>query len=264
MKKILVLIILLINLTAFGQKQNNKPNIIDKSTLEFQEQNLINFEKLIIDNKMPRGDGIETKYDDKQYLLIVWKGGSNNNIFNYSVENMALIGYEYIKVSISDSRHKVYVYRNCSKNLVFEVTEWFSEKKVSLSLQWYDGSIKNQIGYLMYCDLFGNNTKEIINKKISEDENTSSNNELANYENKKIVSYPLIPDNPNKVTGRVFVMIQCDSKGNVITSSIEERLTKVTDKELLENCKKAALRAKMNANEISSNIRKCIIVFNFK
>ena len=118
-----------------------------------KDRTLPYFERVILDRKIPVGEGIQTKYDDKQWRLITWKGGTSSKIYNYSMEKMDMLGYEFVKVSISDNRHKVYVYRNCKKSLIFEVTEWFNERILILDLKWYDKNIKNKIGYLMFCDL---------------------------------------------------------------------------------------------------------------
>jgi|GEM_PF-2230692 len=133
---------------------NTKMSSVNGTVIvEAENKTLPNLEKIILSGKKPIGEGIQTKYDDEQWRLITWRAGSSNKIYNYSIEKMDMLGYEFVKVSISDRRHKVYVYRNCNKNLVLEVNEWFDEKMLVLDLKWYDKSIKNRIGYLMFCDL---------------------------------------------------------------------------------------------------------------
>lgn len=136
---------------------NNQVDIAVVSTslkvdVSDEQINLKKFEELIIGNKIPISDKVAYKYNDKLWRLVSWRE-SNSKIYKFNQEKLDLLGYEFVKTSIDDYAHKTNVYRNCTKGLVLEITEWFSEKIVSISLNWYDKSIRPRIGYLVYCDL---------------------------------------------------------------------------------------------------------------
>ncbi|KQC00687.1 hypothetical protein [Pedobacter sp. Hv1] len=136
----------------FDFKLISETNTDSRVSITDTEIGTLKLERLIINNITPTGNKIATKYNDKLWRLINWRE-STNKIYKYSLEKMNLLGYEFVNISVNDGAHKTYVYRNCIKGLVFEVTEWFSEGIISLNLNWYDKSIKNRIGSLIYCDL---------------------------------------------------------------------------------------------------------------
>jgi hypothetical protein len=69
--------------------------------------------------------------------------------FKYSNDALDKLGYEYIKTSESNSQ-RTKVYRNCSKSIAIEITEWY-DLKLSISMQWYSKDVKGRTIYLMTC-----------------------------------------------------------------------------------------------------------------
>jgi hypothetical protein len=108
------------------------------------------FENYIVTETPPPLDlaAYQTKYE-RDYKVIVWND-KLSNAYSYSTEVLAKTNFEYLGKSDEDDNHITFVYRDCSKNLIVEVTEWYNSK-LSISMQWYSPSVKRSIGYLKYC-----------------------------------------------------------------------------------------------------------------
>lgn len=115
--------------------------IIDTKTVTY-------FEKLIIKGNEPHDLDVQTQYE-ADMRVIVWNDSLIKD-YKYSNEAFDRLGYEYVKTNEGDDYQRSKVYRNCSKGIVIEVTEWYGIK-ISIAMQWYSESVKNQIGYLMFC-----------------------------------------------------------------------------------------------------------------
>lgn len=116
------------------------------------------FEKYIIEGNKPFDLDIVTKYE-KDYRAIIWNESLIKD-YKYSNEQLDKSGYEFVKKNEGDNSQSSKVYRNCSKGIVIEVTEWYGTK-LTISMQWYETSVRRSIGYLMYCDSKKQTTAEI-------------------------------------------------------------------------------------------------------
>ncbi len=108
------------------------------------------YEKMVIEGQLPSDPDVQTKYEGGVYRAIIWSDKLSNSS-KYSQEEIEKLGYVYLKVSISDNDHINYLYRNCEKNLLLNVTEWYSTK-LAIDIQWYSNDAKHSIGYLMSCN----------------------------------------------------------------------------------------------------------------
>lgn len=108
------------------------------------------YEKFVISGQKPTDANVQTKYDDRDYRGIFWSD-KLTNASTYIRQEIEKLGYEYVKVTVNDRQHITYAYRNCKKNLLLDVTEWYNIK-ISLAIQWFSNSVKPSIGYLMWCD----------------------------------------------------------------------------------------------------------------
>lgn len=105
---------------------------------------------MLINNERPSVSNVQIKYDDKDYRALVFTD-ILSKAPKYTTEEIEKLNYEYIGVSINDSQHKSYTYRNCRYNILLEVTEWYNTKLV-ISLQWYSAAMRNVIPYLRSCN----------------------------------------------------------------------------------------------------------------
>lgn len=124
---------------------SNSTNIDNSPTL------ISKYEKLVIAGIVPEDPNVQTKYDERDMRGIFWHDNLSNASL-YTREEIEKLGYEYVKVTIDDNDQITTCYRNCRKNLLLEVTEWYN-MKISLDIEWFSNSVKHSIGYLMYCDL---------------------------------------------------------------------------------------------------------------
>ncbi len=118
-----------------------------ESIITDERKSIPYFEKFVsVGNKPPDID-IQTQFN-ADMRVIVW-----NEIltmgFKYSNDALDKLGYEYIKTSESNSQ-RTKVYRNCSKSIAIEITEWY-DLKLSISMQWYSKDVKGRTIYLMTC-----------------------------------------------------------------------------------------------------------------
>ena len=133
--------------------QNQEENTIKASkkvSIKKEEQTISTFEKYILINHEPYGDGITSRYDNKDWRIISWHE-SIGKLYKYSTEKLDILGYEYLGVTVNDDRHRTTTYRSCKSGIVLSVTEWYLEQKVSLSMQWYSPEVRRAIGYLRFC-----------------------------------------------------------------------------------------------------------------
>ena len=105
------------------------------------------FEDCIINQKIPQYC-VDYKYEGS-YRVIVWNDPLIKN-YKYSSEAFDKLGYDYVKTTDGDNSQYSEIYRNCSKGIVVEVTEWYNFK-LSISIQWYATNVRRSIGYLMFC-----------------------------------------------------------------------------------------------------------------
>ncbi|AMS25694.1 hypothetical protein AEM51_00345 [Bacteroidetes bacterium UKL13-3] len=110
----------------------------------------------------PSDSDVQTKYET-DYRVIVWNDPLIKD-YKYSNEAFDKLGYEFVKKNEGDNYQRSKIYRSCSKGIIVEVTEWYNVK-LSISLQWYQPSVRKSIGYLMYCDM-KKQTNEEINKDL--------------------------------------------------------------------------------------------------
>lgn len=108
------------------------------------------YENLVIKGQTPSDASVQTKYDDRDYHAIFW-GDKLSNASMYARQEIEKLGYEYIKITDNDNQHITYTYRNCKKNLLLEITEWYNYK-ISVDIQWFSNAVKGSTGYLMFCN----------------------------------------------------------------------------------------------------------------
>ncbi|MFN0188677.1 MAG: hypothetical protein ACKVQV_08245 [Bacteroidia bacterium] len=106
------------------------------------------FEKFAIQGNEPPDADVQTQYQTDM-RVIVWNDPLIKD-YKYSNEAFDKLGYEFVKTNAGDKSNRSKVYRNCSKGIVIEVTEWYGIK-FSIAMQWYSSTVKNQISYLMFC-----------------------------------------------------------------------------------------------------------------
>lgn len=129
------------------------PTATEESETEAKNSNyslIAKYEKYVVAGQKPSDPKVETKYDDRDYRAIFWSDKLSNASL-YIRQEIEKLGYEYVKITINDRQHITYAYRNCKKNLLLDVTEWYNYK-LSIDIQWFSNSVKGGIGYLMYCD----------------------------------------------------------------------------------------------------------------
>ena len=80
---------------------------------------------------------------------IVWNDYLKN-ADKYSQEALELLGYTYLKMTVSDNSHNTVAYRNCNTGIAIEVTEWYN-LKISISIQWYPKNVRSGIYYFLSC-----------------------------------------------------------------------------------------------------------------
>jgi hypothetical protein len=108
-----------------------------------------NYQEYVINNKEPNIEGVQTKYDNRDFRVILW----NDKLYNKSIYNeksMKDLGYDYMGVTEDDSNHITYTYRNCQKNLILDVTEWYNIK-LSIYISWFSDVVKNSSGRFIGC-----------------------------------------------------------------------------------------------------------------
>ena len=113
-----------------------------------QDDKISYYEKLVIKGDNPYEEGVETKYKN-DYRVLVWRAELIKD-YKYNNEAFDKHGYEYVKTNKGDRYQTSKVYRNCAKGVVCEVTKWYG-MKLSISISWYDESIRRSIGVLRFC-----------------------------------------------------------------------------------------------------------------
>lgn len=124
------------------------------ATEEAEENNsnslIAKYEKCVINGQKPAEANVQTKYDNRDFRAIIF-GDKLSNVSLYTRQEIEKLGYEYLKITVDDYQHRTYSYRNCKKNILLDITEWYNYK-ISIDIQWFSNSVKPTIGYLMYCD----------------------------------------------------------------------------------------------------------------
>ncbi len=136
------------------KKISNNFNSHTKPKIENSLSLITTYEKLVINNEEPNLEGVQTKYDDKDYRVIIW----NDKLYNktlYNNKSLKDLGYDYIGITQDDSRHITYSYRNCEKNLTLELTEWY-DLKLSIFVSWFSDVVKNSSGKFIGCSSSNN------------------------------------------------------------------------------------------------------------
>lgn len=85
------------------------------------------------------------KYTE-DFKVILWKEGLSKS-YLYSMEYLVKQDYQFMTREKND-KSQISVYRNCDKNIVLEVTEYFNSEIV-VSMKWYKN--KDKTIYLQYC-----------------------------------------------------------------------------------------------------------------
>ncbi|MDB5005699.1 MAG: hypothetical protein JWP45_92 [Mucilaginibacter sp.] len=144
--------------SAIEKKQNNYNNqsgeYHSKATITAPLASIPQYEKLVINNIRPNSLDVQTKYDDKDFRVILW----NDKLYNkslYNEKNLKDLGYDYMGVTEDDNGHITYSYRNCEKNLILDVTEWYNIK-LSIYISWYSTVVKNSSGRFIGCSSSNN------------------------------------------------------------------------------------------------------------
>lgn len=125
-----------------GFTQAKQANVEDKRSITY-------FEKFIIAGNKPIGTNVETKYDN-DYRAIIWSDPLIKD-YKYSNEAFDKLGYEFVTETEGDNYQSSKTYRNCSKSIIIEVTEWYGVK-LSIAMQWYSPRVKKGVGYLAFCE----------------------------------------------------------------------------------------------------------------
>ncbi len=134
MKNIIFYFVAFMSLSSFAQTSS------DSKTLKY-------FETCILNSDYP-DNSVSHKYEN-DYRLIVWDDLLIKD-YKYSNAEFDKLGYDFVKINDGDGNQSSKVYRNCSKGIVIEVTEWYNYK-ISISMQWYAPNVRNGIGELMFC-----------------------------------------------------------------------------------------------------------------
>jgi FKBP-type peptidyl-prolyl cis-trans isomerase len=137
-----------------------------------------NFEKYINVGIEPSGIDVQTKYED-EFRVIIWSDPLIKD-YKYSNQIFDKLGYEFVKNNEGDDQQRSRVYRNCSKGIVVEVTEWYNIK-LSISMQWYALSVRRSVGNLLYCDPETFETE--LEKKSRKEEEEKEFNEKMQKQN---------------------------------------------------------------------------------
>lgn len=130
----------------------NKVTVMDKlqrlffKNLTFDNQ-ISQYEETLLSDSFKSEDGVSLKEND--YRIISWST-TLNNASTYSREKIEKIGFEYLKIEDRDKNHITYTYRNCSKNLLLKITEWY-DLKISLSLEWFSNEVKKSLPTFFWC-----------------------------------------------------------------------------------------------------------------
>lgn len=130
----------------------NKVTVMDKlqrlffKNLALDDQ-ISQYEEKLLSNSFKSKDGVSIKEND--YRIISWST-TLNNASNYTREKIEKMGFEYLKIEDNDPNHITYAYRNCSKNLLLKITEWY-DFKISLSLEWFSNDVKKSITSFYWC-----------------------------------------------------------------------------------------------------------------
>ena len=181
-KKIfLIVIIFLISKVAYSQETN---------------QTVTYFEQFVINGNIPSETDVQTKYE-REYRAIIWNESLKMK-YKYSPESFDKIGYEFVKKNEGDKYQQSSIYCSCSKGIIVEVTEWY-DAKLSISLQWFDQSIRMRIGPLMYC------TQEKSNDKIKSDlYNSFKAEEIKKFET-TVIEYSSRKNKPKIIDSKRFL-----------------------------------------------------------
>jgi len=171
-------------------------NIILLSIISYSQRSInpiSYFEKYIISGEIPPDDDI---YIDYQSTIreIRW----NDQIikdFNYSNETLDRNGYEYVKTYEGDKNQHSKVYRKCNDGVVIEIREWF-DLKYSISIQWFLGDYRKNVGHLLFCDK-QKKTQSEIGKEIY---NSFKSTAVKEYM-KKTISYDDRKSKPKILNG---------------------------------------------------------------
>lgn len=115
----------------------------------FAETNQISkYEERLFSNSFKSEEGVSIR--EKDFRMISWST-TLNNASSYTREKIEKMGFEYIKIEDNDRAHITYAYRNCSKNIIFKVTEWY-DLKISFHLEWFSNDVKKSIPSFFWCE----------------------------------------------------------------------------------------------------------------
>ena len=92
---------------------------------------------------------------------------------------------------------------------------------------------------------------------------TGSGNGGLALGNRSWVSRPSVDDD-HRSTGKIVVQIQVDKNGNVVSATPGAKGTTISDYELFNRCKQAALNAKFNNSDNAPDLQVGYITFTFK
>ncbi|OFX77890.1 MAG: hypothetical protein A2X12_03725 [Bacteroidetes bacterium GWE2_29_8] len=98
-----------------------------------------------IENELTPKDYSIFKYTE-DFKVILWEEGLSKS-YLYSMEYLVKQDYQFMTREKND-KSQISVYRNCDKNIVLEVTEYFNSEIV-VSMKWYKD--KDKTIYLQYC-----------------------------------------------------------------------------------------------------------------
>jgi hypothetical protein len=72
------------------------------------------------------------------------------------------------------------------------------------------------------------------------------------------------PKDDGQQTGKIYVKIQINRNGKVISATAGAKGTTFSDEELFRKCEKAVMGASLEKTETGPEIRTAVVVFNFK
>ncbi|HZK93582.1 MAG TPA: hypothetical protein VFC67_05195 [Prolixibacteraceae bacterium] len=164
---------------------------------ETDSKSVTYFEKFIINGVKPPDTIVQTKYES-DYRVIVWNDPLIKD-YKYSNEAFYKQGYEFVKKNEGDSQQRSKIYRNCSKGIIVEVTEWYNVK-LSVSLKWFALPVRKGVGYLMYCYVEKQTDEEIKNSTY----NSFKANAVNKFKNTS-VDYSDRKNKPVLIDGNAFL-----------------------------------------------------------
>lgn len=145
MNKFLILF-LLISSTLVAQTKNKISSTKDYYK-EYDSKSILTLEEHIVDGLKPWSEDITSNYSDN-YRVIIWNEDLSK-AEKYTVKELLKLGYEFIDNTQGDNYQYSSIFRNCDKNIILTITEWY-KVKYSISIEWYSNAVKNKT-YLGYC-----------------------------------------------------------------------------------------------------------------